>query len=150
MSVLPKRRRFTIDDVRRMIAAGIVQDDERIELINGEIIEMAAMGGEHGECVFLCNHQFSTARGQTWYVSVRSAIQLADDRAPQPDLALIRQRAYRGELPKSADVFLVVEVSDTTLRHDRDVKLPLYAEAGIPEAWIIDVKRRRITRYNDP
>ena len=149
MSVQIKRRRFTLDDVRRMIASGIVREDERIELIDGEIVEMAAMGGEHFECVMLCNEVLTAVPEKTWYVSVQSAIQIAEDRAPQPDLALVRRRDYQGELPGPGDVFLVIEVSDTTLGYDRRVKVPLYAAAGIPEAWIIDVKRRRITRYSD-
>jgi len=149
MSVQIKRRRFTLDDVRRMIASGIVREDERIELINGEIVEMAAMGGEHFECVMLCNDVLTAIPDKTWYVSVQSAIRIAEDRAPQPDLALIRRRDYQGELPEPADIFLLIEVSDATLNYDRKTKVPLYAAAGIPEVWIIDVKRRRVTRYSD-
>jgi Uma2 family endonuclease len=146
VSVQIKRRRFTLDDVRRMIASGIVREDERIELIDGEIVEMAAMGGEHFECVMLCNEVLTAIPDKTWYVSVQSAIQLAEDRAPQPDLALVRRRDYRGELPGPADVFLLIDVSDAT---DRRTKVPLYAAAGIPEVWIVDVKRRRLTLYSD-
>lgn len=149
MSVQIKRRRFTLEDVRRMIASGIVREDERIELINGEIVEMAAMGGEHFECVMLCNDVLTAIPNKTWYVSVQSAIRLAGDHAPQPDLALIRRRDYQGELPEPEDIFLLIEVSDATLNYDRKTKVPLYAAAGIPEVWIVDVKRRRITRYSD-
>lgn len=149
MSVQLKRRRFTLDDVRRMIASGIVREDERIELINGEIVEMAAMGGEHFECVMLCTEVLTAVPDKTWYVSVQNALQLAEDHAPQPDIALIRRRDYQGELPGPSDVLLAIEVSDTTLGYDRRVKVPLYAAAGIPETWIVDVKRRRISRYSD-
>ena len=149
MSVQIKRRRCTLDDVRRMIASGIVREDERIELTGGEIVAMAAMGGEHFECVMLCNEVLTAFPEKTWYGSVQSAIQIADDRAPQPALALVRRRDYQGELPGPDNIFLVIEVSDTTLGYDGRVKVPLYAAAGIPEAWIVDVKRRRITRYSD-
>lgn len=150
MSVQVKRRQFTIDEVQQMLRVGIVQADERIELIDGEILALAAMGGEHFESVMLCNDVLNAIPEKHWFVSVQSAIQLTAIRVPQPDIALIRRRAYDGALPGPEDVFLLIEVSDSTLNYDRKTKVPLYAEAGIPEVWIVALKQRRITRYSEP
>lgn len=150
MSVEVQRRRFTIEEVQQMLRAGIVQADERIELIDGEIIAMAAMGGEHFECVMLCTEVLSAIPERSWFVSVQSAVQLTTTRVPQPDIALVRRRPYHGTLPGPDDLLLLIEVSDSTLNHDRKTKVPFYAEAGIPEVWIVALRQRRITRYSEP
>jgi Uma2 family endonuclease len=150
MSIQREHQTLTLDDVYRLIERGSLRGDERIELIDGEIVQMAAMGADHVECVFLFTYHLDRMPRQTWYVSVQNAIRLAPDYAPQPDLALIRQRVYHGALPAPDDIFLIIEVSDTTLQYDRFTKLPLYAAAGIPEVWIADVKRYQITRYSEP
>lgn len=141
---------LTPDAVEELFAIGILHPEERVELIGGELVTMAAMGGDHVECVVLLNEFLNGVPGKSWFVSVQNAVQLADGYAPEPAIALIRRRVYHGALPVPADVFLLIEVSDTTLFYDRTVKLPLYAAAGIPEVWIAEVKRRVIVRYSEP
>lgn len=130
---------------------GILRDDERVELIEGEIIEMNPIGSCHMRCVnelnWLLGQQISEGRLR---VSVQNPVRLDGGLEPQPDLAVIRAGDYSGSLPGPDDALLVIEVSDTTLAYDRNVKLPLYARAGIGEAWIVDLPNEAIERHNDP
>src|SRR5436190_15615228 len=137
MAVTVKRRRFTLDEYHRMGKTGILSEDDRVELIEGEIIEMSPIGSRHAACVDRFNELIARLRLNI-IVRVQSSIQLDDYSQPQPDLALLRRRDdfYSSSLPRPADVLLVIEVADTTLEYDRFVKLPLSAHAGIPEAWL--------------
>jgi Uma2 family endonuclease len=144
------RHRFTVADYERMIEAGILTEDDRVELIAGEIVEMAAMGARHVECVGRTNGLHHRLAGDGVIVHSRSAIRLSNDGEPEPDIAVVRDRDYEGELPTADDTLLVIEVADTTLHTDRQVKLPLYAAAGIPEAWLFDLTGETIERHTAP
>ena len=146
------RRRFTVDEYHRMAKAGILHEDDRVELIEGELVEMAAVGDKHIACVMDLNEIFVTRLVGRARVSVQNPVQLSGRSEPEPDLALLRTRSdrYRSGVPQAADVVLVVEVSDTTLAYDRGIKLRLYALAGIAELWICDVKRRRVLVFREP
>ena len=146
------RRRFTVDEYHRMAKAGILHEDDRVELIEGEIIEMAAVGDRHVACVLELNRTFSTRVAERAWVSVQNPVRLSATSEPEPDLALLRPRPdrYRTGLPRAEDVLLLIEVSDTTLAYDRGIKLRLYALAGIPEVWIWDLKRRRVLLFREP
>jgi Uma2 family endonuclease len=146
------RRRFSADEYHRMVKAGILREDDRVELIEGEIIQMAAVGDRHVACVFELNRTFSTRVGERAWVSVQSPVQLSSNSEPEPDLALLcpRPDRYRSGLPRAEDVLLLIEVSDTTLAYDRGIKLRLDALAGIPEVWIWDLKRRRVLVFREP
>ena len=137
----PTRRRFTVHDYHRMGESGILSEDDRTELIDGEIVQMTPIGGRHAACVNELTRILVGAVGRDAVVSVQNPIRLDDFHEPQPDLAVLRRREdYRsGRLPGSDDVVLLIEVADTTLRYDRGVKLPLYARAGIPEVWLVDL-----------
>lgn len=139
--VMPARRLFTADEYHRMGETGILLEDERTELLNGEILLMAPIGSRHFGCVNTLTAWLVPALVGRAIVSVQNPVRLSLRSEPQPDLALLRPRRdrYYSGLPAPEDVFLVIEVSDTTLRYDRDTKLPLYAEAGIPEAWIVNL-----------
>ena len=143
------RRRFTVDEYHRMAKAGILHEDDRVELIEGEIIQMAAIGSRHAARVNYVAEQFITALTGRAIVSIQNPVRLGRRTEPEPDLALLRPRPdrYDARLPSPDDVLLIVEVADVTLRHDRDVKVPLYAAAGIPEVWIWDLPRHRILVY---
>ena len=144
-----RRRRFTVDDYHRMGEAGILTEDDRVELIGGAIVEMSPIHDPHVRAVNYLN-EFLILRlaGGDVTVSIQNPIRLSDDTEPQPDVAVLRGRG-RG-LADAADVLLVIEVADTTRRYDRTVKLPLYAAAGIPEAWLVDLVARTIERHTEP
>jgi Uma2 family endonuclease len=144
------RRRFTVHDYHRMGEAGILHEDDRVELIEGEIVEMAAIGTRHFACVNGLTRLLVRSVGDEAIVSVQNPVRLNERTEPQPDLTVIRPRDYRLSLPGPEDVLLLIEVSDTTLTYDRGVKLPLYARAGIREVWIVDLSGEVIERHTDP
>lgn len=153
MATQDEPRRFTVDDYHRMAGAGILTEDDRVELIEGEIVQMSAAGSRHVACVYrwddLLHEQIE--RGSA-IISVQSPVRLDNHSEPEPDIAALRFRAdyYSGALATAADVLLLVEVADTSLAYDRGVKLPTYARAGVPEVWLVDLLGERIERHTDP
>jgi Uma2 family endonuclease len=145
-------RLFTVDEYYRMAEAGILRSDERVELIEGVITQMSPIGGPHMANVNRINFQFSRMLGKRAITSVQNPVRLSERTEPEPDVAILRWRDdfYRAGPPGPSDVLLIIEVSDTTLGYDRDIKLPLYAVAGIPETWIVDIKADRLRVYRDP
>ena len=152
MAVDLKRYRFTRDDYHRMANAGVFRPGVRVELIDGEIIEMHPIGRRHRGTVDRLTAVLAPRVGTAAIVRVQSSIALGNNGEPEPDLVLLRYRAdfYTESDEKPEDVLLVVEVAETSERYDRRTKAPLYARFGIPELWIVDLKRSRITRYLDP
>ncbi len=144
------RRRFTVHEYHRMGEVGILHEDDRVELIEGELIEMASIGTRHFTCVNALTRLFVRGVGDEAIVSVQNPVRLNESNEPQPDLTVIRNRDYRESLPGPKDVLLLIEVSDTTLAYDRNVKLPLYARAGIREVWIVDLAGGIVERYTGP
>ncbi len=144
------RRRFTVHEYHRMGEAGILHEDDRVELIEGEIVEMAAIGTRHFSCVNGLTRLLVRGVGDAAIVSVQNPVRLDERTEPQPDLAVLRVRDYRESLPMPEDVLLLIEVSDTMLRYDRGVKLPLYARVGIREVWVVDLAGEIIERHTDP
>jgi Uma2 family endonuclease len=146
------RRKFTSKEYHRMAEAGILQPDERVELIEGDVVEMAPIGSRHAACVNRLNRILSEGLRSRAIISVQNPIRLGEHSEPQPDLTLLRPRPdfYSDSHPDSADVILLVEVADTSEDYDREVKMPLYAQYGIPEAWLVDISSRSIQIYRDP
>jgi Uma2 family endonuclease len=144
------RWRFTVHDYHRMGETGILHEDDRVELIEGEIVEMADIGTRHFSCVNRLNRMLVMGVGDAAVVSVQNPVRLNEHTEPQPDITVIRPRDYTQSLPVPEDVLLLVEVSDTTLAYDRNLKLPLYARAGIGEVWIVDLQARTIEQHTDP
>ena len=144
------RHRFTADEYQRMGEVGILHEDDRIELIRGEIVDIAAIGFRHVYCVTDLGGIARDAVGDHAFVFEQSPFRLADDSEPQPDLLIVRRSLDRSALPTTAAVLIVMEVSDSSLTYDRRVKLPLYGAASIPEAWIFDLNGYRIERHSDP
>ncbi|HET7035812.1 MAG TPA: Uma2 family endonuclease [Thermomicrobiaceae bacterium] len=145
------RYRFSVDDFQRMGEAGIFGEDDRVELLDGEIVAMNPIGVYHATCVNLLNQFLVLALGRQAIVSIQNPIALGEHDEPQPDVAVVQQsvRQHAGH-PVPSDVLLLIEVADSTLAYDRDVKLPRYARAGIPETWIVDLPGRLLTRYSEP
>ena len=152
MSVEIARRAFNVAEYYRMAEAGILHEDDRVELLDGEIVTMSPIGSRHAASVDRLNHLFARAVGGAAIVRVQNPIRLSDFSEPQPDLALLRARDdfYREEHPTPADVLLVVEVAETSTLRDREAKLPLYAAAGIPEVWLIDAVESEIDVHLEP
>ncbi|MDP9315259.1 MAG: Uma2 family endonuclease [Chloroflexota bacterium] len=146
------RRQFTVTEYQRMADTGILHEDDRVELIDGEIFEMSPLGSRHVACVNRLVANVSSQVGQTVIVSVQNPIQLTDYSQPQPDLALLRRQPdfYAEALPTALDVFLLIEVADTSLAYDRDVKVPRYAETNIPEVWLVNVEDETVLVYTQP
>jgi Uma2 family endonuclease len=148
----PRRHWLTVDDYYRMAEVGILAPDARVELIEGEIIDMAPPGSPHAAVVDRLTRIFVRAAGDAAIVRVQNPVRLSVYSEPQPDLALLRPRDdfYAAHHPQPADALLVVEVADSSLRFDRDTKMGLYAQHGIPEAWLVDLRGRRLIRYCAP
>jgi Uma2 family endonuclease len=151
MSVELQRRRFTVRDYYAMADAGILTEDDRVELIEGEIVEMAAIGSRHASCVGRLTRLFASV-GDNAFVWVQNPVRLSDLTEPQPDVALLRPRPdfYAEGHPLPEDVLLVVEVAHSTLGYDRGVKLPLYAAAGVAEVWIVNLDEDLVEVHSDP
>ena len=146
-----KRHRFTVREYHTMVEAGLLSEDDRVELVDGEIVEMTPIGTRHLACVVALNHLLVDAADGRYFVSVQNPIILNEDNEPQPDLSLLKTRPEpTGELPGPQDVLLVIEVSDTTLGYDRGVKLPRYVHNGIPEVWIVDLQSQLVEIYSEP
>ncbi|HEX8685523.1 MAG TPA: Uma2 family endonuclease, partial [Pyrinomonadaceae bacterium] len=131
------RRSFTVAEYERMGQFGIFSEDARVELVCGEIIDMSPIGERHAACVAILTQLITLRLRLSALVWAQNPVVLDDYSEPQPDLAILKPRGdnYRTSKPTPDDVLLVIEVSDTTLEYDRQVKMRLYARAGIPEAW---------------
>ncbi len=149
MAVQPKRYRFTTADYHRMAEAGILHEDSRVELIEGEIVEMSPIGDRHVGCVNVLTDLLADVVRREALISVQNPIRLSADGEPQPDIALPRRGAPRA-VPTPEDVLLVIEVAQSSLRYDRAVKLPLYARHGIPEVWIVNLGEGVVEVYRTP
>jgi Uma2 family endonuclease len=153
MSVQVLRRRFTVDEYYRMAEAGILHEDDRIELIEGEIVEMSPIGSRHAACVKRLIGLFSRQVGpESATLGVQDPIHLGEYSEPQPDIALIHPRPdfYASAHPGPADILLLIEVADTSVEYDRGIKIPLYSRAGIREYWIVDLAGESVEVYRDP
>ena len=147
-----KRRQITVDQYYRMAEVGLIAPDERVELIDGEIIDMAPIGSDHVGVVIRLTRLLGQAVDGKASLSVQNPVRLSDRSEPEPDFAVLRFRDddYSSAHPSPADTLLIVEVSNTSERYDRQIKLPLYAAHGIPEVWIISIEQQSLTIYRSP
>lgn len=146
------RRRFTVEEYHRMGEARILAEGERVELVQGEIVMMTPIGPRHAAAMKRLNRVWTSRLGDQAVVGVQDPVRISPDSEVQPDLALLRPRPdfYVKMHPEPADVFLLIEVADTTAEVDRRVKIPLYAKAGIREAWLLDLSTDCIEVYRQP
>lgn len=152
MSVQIAKRLFTVSEYHQMAQAGIFSEDDRVELLEGEIVEMSPISSRHASCVKRLNELFTRLLGGRVIVSVQDPIRLSEHSEPQPDLALLRPRPdfYSAEHPQPKDVLLLIEVCETSADFDRRVKLPLYAKADITEVWLVNLAQEQIEIYRTP
>lgn len=151
MAVPNQRRLLTVDEYQAIAEAGYFSPDERLELIRGKIVAMTPIGDSHAYCVMLVGDAFADLR-PTAIVSPQNPLRLPEQQSvPKPDVVLLRRRRdFHARPPRIQDVLLLVEVSDSSLAYDRDGKIPLYAESGVPEAWLIDLNSKTIFVYRRP
>lgn len=149
MAVSLQRRLFTADEFERMAEAGVFGEDERVELLGGEIVQMSPIGPRHAWCVKRLNRIFA-ALDERVIVSVQDPIRLDAREQPQPDLALLRPGTPEQRHPRPADSLLVIEVASSSVADDREIKAPLYARSGILEFWLADPVAVRLEIYRDP
>jgi Uma2 family endonuclease len=148
----PTKHRFSVAEYYRMAETGVLRPDARVELLNGEIIDMSPIGPFHGGVVnYLLDVFTATCKGR-WRTTVQNPVRLDDHSEPQPDLMLAKPSPdfYRKRHPQPADVFLLVEISDTSLTTDREAKLPAYGRAGIAEVWIVNLADLTVEVYREP
>ena len=145
-------RRFTVDEYHRMGEAGILHEDDRVELLDGQIVQMSPIGIRHAACVNRLNALFAGLAGNRATVSVQNPLVLGEYEEPQPDVVVLRYRrdGYQTDHPRPPDTLLVVEVGDTSVASDRLRKIPLYARAGVPEAWLVNLSGDEIEVYQQP
>jgi Uma2 family endonuclease len=149
MEAWPQRHRITADEYCRMAEIGLLAPEARVELIDGEILDMPPIGKDHESVVDQLTHLFVRAVDELAIVRVQGSVRLGSMSMPQPDITVLKPRPdfYRSRRALASDVLLIIEVSDSTLRFDRDVKVPLYARHGIPEVWIVDLQHDRLHFY---
>ena len=152
MTTQTRRWLFTVDDYYAMAEAGILSPDERVELLDGEIIAMAPIGSRHASCVNRLNRLLTAQVGLRAVVGVQNPVRLSSGSEPQPDVTLLKPRDdfYSSAHPGPGDVLLLIEVSDTTADVDRGCKLPLYARSGVQEVWIVNLSEGCVEVYAEP
>lgn len=150
MSVPLVKRRFTVDEFYRMAEAGILSEDDRVELIDGEIVEMVPIGSHHAHSVDRLTSLLVKRADDRAVVRVQNPVRLDVYSEPQPDFALLRPRSYASGHPGPEDVFLIIEIMQTSADYDRRIKIPLYARAGIREVWLVDLPAGRIEVHRNP
>lgn len=149
---LYQRHRLSVDDYYRMAEVGILMPDERVELIDGQIIDIGPISPPHAAVLCILSSRLIQAAANRAVVRSRTPVRLDKFNEPEPGVALVRERAdcYRQSHPGAEDVLLIVEVAETSQRYDRQIKLPQYAKHGIPEVWLVDVPGKQIVRHANP
>ncbi|MYC07982.1 MAG: Uma2 family endonuclease [Chloroflexi bacterium] len=152
MTTLLTKRRFSVKEFIKMVDAGILTKYDRVELVDGEFIEMAPIGDYHAGCVDELTHTFVRTAPEGVRVRVQGPLQVDSLTEFEPDLAVLRPRHdnYTTSRPTPPDILLVIEVSDSTIAYDRNVKIPKYAQAGVPEVWQVNLQHDLVDSYSDP
>jgi Uma2 family endonuclease len=146
------KRRFTVDEYHHMAEAGILKEDEPVELIDGEVVFMSPIGKHHAGVVNRVVALLHRLLGESAVISVQNPLRIPGDVELQPDIAVLAPQAdyYANELPTPADTYFVIEVADTSLVYDRDLKVPLYARGSVPEVWLVNLNENVVHVYRGP
>ena len=152
MPVEISKRLFDVDEYHRMAQAGILSENDRVELIDGEIVAMTPIGPRHNAAVNRANRALVTIVGDEAIVQVQGSVRLDQFQEPEPDVVLLRPQPdfYASHLPGPPDIFLVIEIADASLAYDREVKARIYAQAGVREYWLVDLEDRSVSCYIEP
>ncbi|MEQ8810688.1 MAG: Uma2 family endonuclease [Imperialibacter sp.] len=146
------KRLINVDEYYKMAEVGILKPGDRVELINGEIYQMSPIGSKHGSVVKSLARILNEIFKGDAVIGIQDPVRLDENNEPEPDISILKYRAddYSQAHPGSQDVLAIIEVADSSLRHDKQVKMPLYANYGIPEYWIIDIATKQITVHLAP
>jgi Uma2 family endonuclease len=146
------RGHFTVAAYHRLAETGALEPDARVELLDGQVVDMSPIGSRHAGTVKWLSRRLASLLGDRAILGVQDPVVLDDYSEPEPDIAVLRPRPdfYRGAHPRPSDVLLMVEVADATVDTDRDIKIPLYARAGLREVWLVNLNEDRIEVYWDP
>ncbi|HEX5370577.1 MAG TPA: Uma2 family endonuclease [Dehalococcoidia bacterium] len=146
------RRLFTVEEYERLAEAGILHEDEHVELIEGEIVEMVPIGSHHSGTVKRLNALLMRRFGSVAVIGVQDPVRIGSLSEPEPDISVLKARAdfYTSRNPSAEDVLLLIEVSDSSLKIDPSIKLPIYASAAIPEVWLVDLTSDAIEVFSEP
>ena len=152
MPVALSKRRYTADEYQRMGQVGILPEGGRLELIDGEVLAMTPIGTQHNACVNRAMRALVRAAGDDAIVQAQGSVRLDLYHEPQPDLVLFRPRAdfYASRHAGPDDILLIIEIADSSIEYDRDVKARIYAESGVPEYWLADLNANLVSRYFSP
>ena len=152
MALQVARRLFTVDEYYRMVEAGLLARDERVELIDGQIFQMSPIGPRHAGTVDRAARLFGRLVGDAAIVRVQNPVRLSERAEPQPDLMLLRPRAdfYTSSHPAAEDVLLLIEVADSSVEYDRQMKIPLYDRHGVVEVWLVNLEQDHVAVYREP
>jgi Uma2 family endonuclease len=152
MAVRPKPRLFTVEEYDRMVEAGILGENDRVELVNGEIVQMTPIGSRHAACVDRLNALLSRHVSDRAIIHVQNPVRANEWSEPEPDLGLLRPQSdyYAAAHPGPGDVFLLIEVAETSLDYDRSVKALVYGSAGVPEFWIVALNLGQVEVHRSP
>jgi len=152
MPIKTSKRLFTVRDYHQMVNAGILCEDDRVELIHGEVVRMSPIGTRHNAAVRRATHALVKIVDDRAIVSVQGSIQLGEYDEPQPDIVLLRPRDdfYASRHANPPDTLLIVEMADSSLEYDQTVKMSLYAKTGVPEYWIANLQNDCLIVYQDP
>lgn len=146
------RHRLRVEDFQKMGSAGILTEDDRVELIDGDLIDMTPIGSEHAGVIDWLNQTLTLSCGPSAIIRIQSPLLLDEYSQPQPDILVLRPREdyYRKAHPRPNDVLLLIEVADSSARFDREIKIPLYARHRILEVWLVDLAQRCVEVYRLP
>lgn len=142
--------KFTVNEYRLLFEVGVFAENRRVELIDGELSEMSPIGGQHMRCIALINRLLLPAIGDRAYIHIQGSAYLGENSEPEPDVSIVWTLPEGNEPPRPDDILLLIEVAESSLAYDRDVKAPVYAAAGIPEYWIADINHRQIIQHRRP
>lgn len=146
------RKQFKVDDYYQMLEVGIIHPDDRVELIEGEIVQKSPMSSQHGGCINYLNQKLSSILNKSAIVSSQVPTHLSEISEPEPDMSILKYRNdyYRNSHAEAQDIHFVIEVSHTTLKYDLNVKVPMYAKHNIPEVWVIDLEKNEVHQFSQP
>lgn len=146
------QHRFSVEDYYRMAETGVLRPGARVELLEGKIIDLSPIGPFHGGVTTFLTELFAAASKGRWQTRVQNVLRLDDFSEPQPDVVLVKPAKdfYRKRHPQPEDVFLLIEISDSTLETDREEKLPAYGHAGVAEVWIVNLNDLLVEVYREP
>lgn len=152
MAINTPKRRFSVEEYHRLALSGILKEEDKVELVQGEIVEMSPIGPKHASTVTRIVRLLTEIFRDQYLISPQNPIQLGLDSEPEPDIVILKEKAdfYATRHPKAEEVVFIIEVADSTLQYDKEVKLALYAQSGIAEYWIVDLQAHQLMIHSFP